>query len=175
MNIIKAVLRNRITGLLARLCDGIVFVYGRVLVNARAAYLFPGSDVVFDTTTRFKYPERIQMGQRIMIGPEVVIGAMGGINMGDDVRLSRGVILETATLDLSATLPYPHNAKPIVLEPGVWVGTNAIVLSGVRVGQGAVIGAGSVVTRDVAPSSVVAGNPAREISKTPKNQGVQNA
>lgn len=51
----------------------------------------------------------------------------------------------------------------IIIEDDVWIGQNAIVLSGVRVGQGAVIAAGSVVTKDIPPYSVVGGNPARVI------------
>jgi acetyltransferase-like isoleucine patch superfamily enzyme len=52
---------------------------------------------------------------------------------------------------------------PIVVEDNVWIGHGAIVLHGVRISSGAVIGAGSVVTKDVAPNSIVAGNPARLI------------
>jgi acetyltransferase-like isoleucine patch superfamily enzyme len=54
-------------------------------------------------------------------------------------------------------------SKPIIIEDNVWIGINAIVLKGVRIGQNSVIGAGSVVTRDVPPNCVVAGNPAQVI------------
>jgi serine acetyltransferase len=58
-----------------------------------------------------------------------------------------------------------HNpvSEPIVLEDDVWIGANAIVLKGVTVGRGAVVAAGSVVTRDVAPMTLVGGNPAKVI------------
>ncbi|WP_374469666.1 DapH/DapD/GlmU-related protein [Phenylobacterium sp.] len=52
----------------------------------------------------------------------------------------------------------------VVLERDCWVGWGAIILSGVRIGRGAVIAAGSVVNRDVAPYAIVAGNPARQVS-----------
>ena len=55
------------------------------------------------------------------------------------------------------------NTKPIIINDKVWIGMNVIILKGVTVGEGAVIGAGSVVTRDIAPWSVVAGNPARVV------------
>ena len=55
--------------------------------------------------------------------------------------------------------------KPITIQDGVWIGSNVIILGGITVGTGAVIGAGSVVTKDVAAYSIVAGNPAREIKK----------
>ena len=49
----------------------------------------------------------------------------------------------------------------IIVEDDVWIGANAIILSGIRIGQGAVVAAGSVVTKDVEPYSIVAGNPAK--------------
>ena len=55
--------------------------------------------------------------------------------------------------------------KPIVIEDYVWIATGAMILPGVTVGEGAVVAAGSVVTKDVPPWTVVAGNPAREVKK----------
>ncbi|PMO67495.1 hypothetical protein BCT05_06880 [Vibrio breoganii] len=57
----------------------------------------------------------------------------------------------------------------IVLEDDVWVGARSIILTGVRIGKGAVIGAGSVVTKDVQPNTIVAGNPAKIIGKRGKD------
>ena len=66
--------------------------------------------------------------------------------------------------------PDPENrsatyGRPIIIEDKVWIGINSTVLPGVRIGYGAIIGAGSVVTKDVPPMTVVAGNPARFIKK----------
>ena len=55
--------------------------------------------------------------------------------------------------------------RDIVIEDDVWVGTRAIILKGVRIGKGSIVGAGSVVTKDVPPYSVVGGNPAKVIKK----------
>ena len=55
--------------------------------------------------------------------------------------------------------------KPIVIEDKVWIGINSTVLPGVRIGYGSIIGANSVVTKDVPPMTIVAGNPARVIKK----------
>jgi len=52
---------------------------------------------------------------------------------------------------------------PIIVEDDVWIGTRAMILSGVRIGQGAIIAAGAVVTKDVPPYSIVGGNPAKII------------
>ena len=59
--------------------------------------------------------------------------------------------------------------RRIVIEDKVWIGINATVLPGVKIGYGAIIGAGSVVTKDVEPMSIVAGNPARFIKKIGNN------
>lgn len=53
----------------------------------------------------------------------------------------------------------------IIIQDDVWIGSNSVILSGVTIGRGAIIGAGSIVTKDVAPYSIVAGNPAKEIRK----------
>ena len=53
--------------------------------------------------------------------------------------------------------------RPIVLEEDVWIGSNATILGGVRIGAGAIVAAGAVVTRDVAPMTIVGGVPARFI------------
>lgn len=61
------------------------------------------------------------------------------------------------------------NSKPVVIKDDAWIGMNVIILKGVTVGQGAVIAAGSVVTKDVPDWSVVAGNPAKVV-KLLKNE-----
>lgn len=60
--------------------------------------------------------------------------------------------------------------KPIVIEDDAWIGGNTTILPGVRVGHGAVVGAGSVVTKDVPPMTVYAGNPAKFIKNIPQHQ-----
>ena len=58
--------------------------------------------------------------------------------------------------------------KPVILEEGCWIGANAILLPGVRIGRNAVVGAGSIVTKSVPDYTVVAGNPARVIKSVPE-------
>ncbi len=125
-----------------------------------------GTGCVCHWNAEIKYPERIELGDRVIIGLNVTLGAAGGIRLGNNVRLSRDAILETAGLDFSGgEPPYPHIHAPITLEEGVWVGARAIILGGVTIGRNAVVAAGSVVTRDVPPGVTVAGIPARPIGK----------
>lgn len=57
----------------------------------------------------------------------------------------------------------PENDKDVIIEDGVWVGCNVTILKGVHIGKGSVIAAGSIVTKDVPPYSIVGGNPAKVI------------
>lgn len=111
-----------------------------------------------------KFPQNIRLGERVVIGSNVSLGAHSPIIMGDHVRISRDVIIETAGLDFSTGQPpYSHISKPILIESGVWIGARAIVLGGVTLGEKAVIAAGAVVSRSVEPGQVVAGIPAKPI------------
>jgi hypothetical protein len=96
--------------------------------------------------------------QRITIGNHVTIGA-------------NSTLVDTDFHPLDPTIrkerPQEGKTAPIIIEDDVFVGMNALILKGVRLGRGCIVGAGSVVSHDVAPFSIVAGNPAREIRKIP--------
>jgi len=83
------------------------------------------------------------------------------------VMVATNVQLLTAThpLDAARRRAWWEHARPITIGHGAWLGSGAIVLPGVSVGEEAVVGAGAVVTRDVEPRTVVAGNPARVIRR----------
>ena len=123
-----------------------------------------GLGCVCHWSSELKYPENISLGKRVVIGVNVTLGAHSAISLGDDVRLSKDVVIETAGLDFSAGAPpYRHVSAPITLEEGAWIGMRSIILGGVTIGRHAVVAAGSVVTRDVPSGTVVAGNPARPL------------
>jgi acetyltransferase-like isoleucine patch superfamily enzyme len=109
-----------------------------------------------------KYPDNLHLGQNVVIGVNASLGAHSPIHIGDQVRISKEVQIETAGLDfLAGPPPYAHASKPIVIEQGVWIGTRAIILGGVRLGAYSVVAAGSLVTRDVPARTLVGGVPAR--------------
>lgn len=116
-------------------------------------------------SVQFKYPENIMIKGRVMMSPGCVLGAKAPIVLGNQVRLSQGVHIETASLDLNSGLPYRHMAKPIVIGDGVWLGAHAIVLGGVTIGDNAVIGAGVVVSKDVPAGAIVVGGGFRLIER----------
>ena len=110
---------------------------------------------------RVKYPENITFGKGLRIGPRVTLGAHSPIMIGDNVRISEGAFVETGNLDLGHFPPGTHVSKPTSIGDGVWIGAKAMVLGGVTIGEHSVIGAGAVVSRDVAPYSIVVSASAR--------------
>lgn len=125
----------------------------------------------------------IRIGDRTFIGPNSLLFSCEGIEIGSDVMISWGcTIIDTNAhsliscergndvVDWAKGWQYKNwnvvKSKKIVIEDRVWIGFNSIILKGVRIGEGAVVGAGSVVTKDVEPYTVVAGNPAKFIKKT---------
>ena len=105
--------------------------------------------------------DHLRIGARVSINPFVHIWALGGVTIGDDTLIASHVAITSLTHDpraqfFSASL----QSRPIVIGRNVWIGTHAVILPGVTIGDGAIIGAGAVVTKDVAPRTVVVGIPA---------------
>lgn len=87
----------------------------------------------------------------------------GGIFIDDGALIGHNVVLATLNHDLSPETRSSMIPKPIHIGKNVWIGANSVVLPGVTVGDGAVIAAGAVVTRDVPENTVVGGVPAKFI------------
>lgn len=127
----------------------------------------------------FRHGGDISVGAWCYIGEDARLWSAKSIRIGDRVLISHNVnIFDSLTHPLSAANRHLHfraiiemghpemvdlGEREIVIGDDVWIGVGAILLRGVRIGNGAIIGAGSVVTHDVAPFSIVAGNPARFI------------
>jgi len=138
---------------------------GREFLRLRAWWLFGHSKVyVFGPFSAIN-PRNIRMGRNVAINHGVFLLGRVGIEIGDDVVLSARCMLLDAKLAPDSVLSGAHRYEdaPIRVESGAWIGAGAIILAGVTVGRNSVIGAGSVVTHDVAAGSIVAGNPARPI------------
>lgn len=125
----------------------------------------------------------IQMGDHCYVGPGAKIWSFLPMSIGHRVFISHGVnIHDTDSHSLSAKERHTRflekirhgrhlvredkKSAAILIEDDVWIGFNAILLKGVRVGRGAVIGAGAVITKDVTPYSVVVGNPQRVVGQS---------
>ena len=111
---------------------------------------------IFNEVTQFR------CGRNTIVGPHNVFLISGGIDIGNNVNLS----------GFSYFISQGHRVDDpeckttygkIVIEDDAWIATNSTIMPGVRIGRGAVVAAGSVVTKDIPPFKVVAGNPARVI------------
>jgi maltose O-acetyltransferase len=136
---------------------------GRVTVGDRAnLYAFMGRTRLYTRT-----PEAvITIGRNARLnGP--TIQAACGIEIGEDALLGDAIVLDTDMHPIGFGRRHDPAAEvrsaPIVIERNVWIGGQAAVLPGVRIGEGSVVGFRAVVTADVPPGVVVAGNPARVV------------
>jgi serine acetyltransferase len=106
----------------------------------------------------------VELPARVQAGEGLVLWHGQGLVLNPRVALGRGVVLRQNTT-IGPVVRDGMNGDAPVLEDGVDVGANVVIIGPVRVGAGAVIGAGSVVTRDVAAGSTVVGNPARPVGE----------
>jgi acetyltransferase-like isoleucine patch superfamily enzyme len=106
----------------------------------------------------------IRVGRNVFVNQNCTFHDLGGLDIADDVMIGPNVSIITTSHPLE---PSQRRAttigKPIVIERNVWIATGAIIVGGVTVGENSVVAAGSVVTRDVPPNTLVGGNPARVI------------
>lgn len=157
--VISFLCRNKLVVFGVRICLKGKEQFERLLSYSCYRYNFPnGGESIMHHSVEVKYPNEIQVGTSVVIGPNVTLGGKGGIKLGDYVRISKGVLIETAGLDLKSPLPYKHKAKPINISKGVWIGANSIILGGVSIGEYAIVGAGSVITKDIEKNAIVVGN-----------------
>ncbi|TMW65250.1 hypothetical protein Poli38472_009417 [Pythium oligandrum] len=124
-----------------------------------------GEGVIIEPPFRCDYGANIHIADGVFMNFNCVLLDTCEIRVGARTRLGPGVQLYSAMHPLEPEVRASglENGKPIIIEEDVWIGGSAIILPGVCVGRGAVIGAGSVVTKDVPPMTVYAGNPAKFI------------
>lgn len=143
-----------------------------------------GSNVSVGLPFICDYGRNIHLGTNVTVNMNCTFVDCNTITVGDDTMISSSVQLYTSTHPVEAadrlvdgwdpgSGRYRWNtyAKPISIGDRCWLGGGVIVLPGITIGDGSVVGAGSVVTRDVPPDCVVAGNPARVIRRINQSGG----
>ena len=107
-------------------------------------------------------PRNVRVGKRSSIGHHAILDGRRGLTIGDNMNLGTGVWIWT--LDHDPQSPdFGATGGPVVIEDYAWVSCRAVILPGVRIGKGAVVAAGAVVTKDVPPYATVGGVPAKVI------------
>ena len=133
-----------------------------------------GDKTVIEAGVFFSGFEQIFLGSDVFVGRNssfysyIKKGEEAGITVGDHVLIAPHVIITTLGHDY--LIPgMPNICRSVTIESFVWIGADVIILPGVTLGEGVIVGAGSVVTQSVPPWKIVAGTPARIIKDRPRN------
>ena len=117
-----------------------------------------------DTGFRFLNPGNISIGKNVSLGHYNRIWAFHPIKIGDYVQTAIGVTIISGSHNVDDYHP-KLNDQQVSLEGENWIGANVTILGGVTIGRGTIVGAGSVVVKDLPPYSVCAGNPCKVIKE----------
>jgi acetyltransferase-like isoleucine patch superfamily enzyme len=105
---------------------------------------------------------KITIGSNTVINRGVYLDGRAALFIGNNVNVSHQTLIQTLTHD-SQSPYFIAVEKPVVINDHVWIGARALICPGVTIGEGAIVGAGAVVTKSVAPYTIVGGNPAIKI------------
>ncbi len=112
---------------------------------------------------------RLAIGDGTFVNTGTSISARASVSIGRRCQIANHVLIMDSDFHGLLERDRPEPPAPIVIEDDVWIAVRATVLKGVRIGRGAVVAAGAVVTRDVAPYTLVAGVPARPVRRLQPN------
>lgn len=121
-----------------------------------------GRDSRIHIGCRFYFPSGITIGKGTIIGDNVFLDGRAPLHIGSHVAISSYVLIYNSEHDIDSD-DFRVKEEPVVIEDYVYIGPRAIILPGVKIGYGAVVAAGAVVTKDVPSSTLVGGIPAKEI------------
>lgn len=105
--------------------------------------------------------KNLHFGKRVFVNSGCKFQDQGGIYIGDDVLVGHNCVIATLNHVEDPDRRGDMTAKPVIIRDKVWIGANVTILQGVTVGEGAILAAGAVVTKDVPPRTVVGGVPAK--------------
>ena len=134
--------------------------------NVNKKSIFIEDNVSFKTNCYLSAPNsRIKIGKHTTLGHNSWIGGAGDIEIGYNSLIGIHTVIISGNHDyMNIDIPFisvPEIAKPIIIGHNVWIGANCVILPGVSIGNGCVIAAGSVVTKDIKENTIVMGIPAK--------------
>ena len=134
-------------------------VYGKLIISPNSEVII-GKNVRFFSNCQFESfsGSHVYIGDNVYFNNNCSLIVRDRVTIGEDTIISQNVVIRDSDVHKIEGKAF-HS--PINIGRHVWIGTNAIILKGVTIGDGAVIAAGSLVTKDVLPNTCVGGNPAR--------------
>ena len=160
--------RDGLKFLLILLCGRIPSQRLRRTIYRDVLHMSVGKTTVIYGGAEIRDPEKIAIGEHSVIGHYSILDGRCGIQIGENVNLSSGVWIWTMQHDLQDPA-FGVQGGPVVIEDYAWLSCRTVVLPNVRIGRGAVVAAGAVVTKDVPPFAIVGGVPARVIGQRNTN------
>mgnify|MGYP001172363534 CR=1 FL=1 len=119
-------------------------------------------------------PQRTFLGEDVCINRDFVCRGGGQLIIGSHVHFAEQVriVTENHNFEAPEALPYDHTRllRDVIIDDCAWIGERVTLIPGVRIGEGAIVGAGSVVTRDVPPLAIVGGAPAKILRERPADE-----
>jgi maltose O-acetyltransferase len=126
-----------------------------------------GKDVLIDRMVRINMPERVILKDRVHIWGGTLINSRGGLYVGENAGISNNctILTDQHRYRNAKSIPFDNviDLKPVVIREFAWIGIGVMIMPGIEIGEGAIVGMGSVVTKNVPPLAIVLGNPARII------------
>lgn len=126
-----------------------------------------GERTVIYMGAEVRHPANIRIGPGSIVGHRAILDGRHGITIGRNVNFSTGVWIWTVQHDPSSPT-FDDVGGPVVIGDHAWISCRTVILPGVTIGEGAVVAAGAVVTKDVAPYTIVGGVPAKPIGERPR-------
>jgi acetyltransferase-like isoleucine patch superfamily enzyme len=148
----------------SKLIEIISYIYRQVIWTVKLGE--SGRGILIRKHVIINNPEYVKFGINVALGEFVHIWGSAGVEIGDNTMIASHVIITSLSHDKNSVI-YRESVTQCSIKIGknVWICSGAIILPGVSIGDNAIIGAGSVVTKDVKPNSIVVGIPAKPISQ----------
>ena len=139
----------------------------RTLISDLTGHQVPDSFQLFPPFSA-DFGKNIRFGEDVFVNSGCRFQDQGGIDIGDGSLIGHNAVITTLNHDMLPSKRADMHPARVVIGRGVWFGANVTVLPGVNIGDGAVVGAGAVVTKDVPAGAVVVGVPAKQVGTVPK-------
>lgn len=140
-----------------------------VIDHQRLKFKFCGENVVFKAGGTIYHPENISIGNHVRVGDNCFIMAIGGVEIGDGTIISRNVCIHSGNHSYKSDtiVPYDdsYDRRKTTIGKAVWIGQNVNILPGVSIGDGAIIGMGTTVSKNVNIGEIVVGKGQRTLGE----------